>query len=251
MGVPIPDQDLMVGIHWDIKDKVEVYNRELKQKTIAQQQAKVDTYTALKNQNLPIPPDLKAEVESAFQMQPGGTGAPGAGLPQMPGGPGGLPGGPGGPTGGPGESIVMPSRPPGLGPGGPSTVPGGGPPPISPITGPAGTVPEASNERRPGMPTMRGQGMPTAANIKNASTATPESARIARADAEEVTLRPNQEWVDEGGELFILERKAGAKKRVIDESVNELEIVDGLAQPLEPIPEDDEDTSESEPESTG
>jgi hypothetical protein len=150
LGVPIPDVDLMVGIHWDIKDKIKTYNDELKEKTISQQRAKMDTYTALTAQGLPVPADLRAEVESVLQ-----TGA----APATPGGAGGLtPGvsGPGepppGPTGAPGEGIVMPGPPPGLG-GGPGTVPpGGGPPPASPLPpGPRGTVPEVSNERRPGL----------------------------------------------------------------------------------------------------
>lgn len=148
LGVPIPDQDLMVGIHWDIKDKVKTYNDELKEKTLAQQQAKMDTYTALTVKGLPIPQDLRAEVESVLQQGPppgqdmGGMGAPGINGPGMP-PPGGAPGGGG---------IVMPDAPPGLG-GGPGSVPmGGGPPPASPMpAGPRGNVPEVSNERRPGL----------------------------------------------------------------------------------------------------
>lgn len=155
LGVPIPDEDLMVGVSWDIKDKIGTYNRELKEKTISQQQAKMDTYTALVAKGLPVPLDLKTEVESVLQAgAPGGMpGGPGG----MSGGPGGMPGGPGGgEMGGPGASsagdIVMPEPPPGLG-GGPGTVPpGGGPPPTSPQeAGPPGNVPQVSNERRPGL----------------------------------------------------------------------------------------------------
>lgn len=153
LGVPIPDADLMVGIHWDIKDKVNTYNKELKEKTISQQQAKMDTYTALTAKGLPVPADLRAEVESVLQAgPPSGQGAMGGGAP------GGLtPGvsGPGEPPaggGGVGEGIVMPNAPAGLGPGGDATPPGGGPPPAGPIPpGPRGTVPEVSNERRPGL----------------------------------------------------------------------------------------------------
>lgn len=36
---------------------------EIRVKTIAQQRAKRDTYLALVAQNLPVPPDLKAEME--------------------------------------------------------------------------------------------------------------------------------------------------------------------------------------------
>jgi hypothetical protein len=154
LGVPIPDQDLMVGIHWDIKDKITQYNRELKEKTIAQQQAKMDTYIALTAKRLPVPADLRAEVESVLQAgQPmgidGGAGGMGGVTPGVSG-----PGTPpeGAPTGGPDGAIVMPSPPPGLGPGPGTVPPGGGPPPAGAIPpGPRGTVPEVSNERRPGL----------------------------------------------------------------------------------------------------
>lgn len=159
LGVPIPDQDLMVGVSWKIKDKIDTYNRELKEKTISQQQAKMDTYQALVIKGLPVPLDLKTEVESVLMAGPGaGGGAPGGAMGGM-GGPGGPPGGPGGggpgPSAGGGGGIVMPPPPPGvgLGPGGAGgSVPGGGPPPNSPMQpGPAGTVPQVSNERRPGL----------------------------------------------------------------------------------------------------
>lgn len=151
LGVPIPDGDLMVGVHWDIKEKVDEYNKELKTKTIAQQQAKMDTYTALTLKGLPVPADLRAEVESVLQpTQPPMGGAPGGGLTPGVSGPGEVPPGAGG--AGMGQGIVMPPPPPGLG-GGPGTVPpGGGPPPTTGIQpGPAGNVPQVSNERRPGL----------------------------------------------------------------------------------------------------
>jgi hypothetical protein len=156
LGVPIPDQDLMVGIHWDIKDKIAQYNRELKEKTIAQQQAKMDTYIALTAKRLPVPADLRAEVESVLQAGqptlPAGGGGMGGGLTPGVSGPGEVPPGAGGPSAGPAGQIVMPSPPPGLGPGPGTVPPGGGPPPIGGIPpGPRGTVPEVSNERRPGL----------------------------------------------------------------------------------------------------
>lgn len=153
MGVPISDERLMVGnFNWKPAEEYEKFNKELKTKTIAQQRAKFETYTALTIQGLPVPADLKAEVESVLQP----AGQPAAGTPmggqQPP-----MPGGDAGPGQGPG-GIMMPNAPAdimggGLGPGGiGGTPPGGGPPPAGPITpGPAGPVPEVSNERRPGL----------------------------------------------------------------------------------------------------
>lgn len=151
MGVPLSDERLMIGVPFDIKEEYHKYNEELKEKTITQQQAKFDTYTALTIKGLPIPSDLRAEVESVLQpnMQAapmGGDQPPGAG-------------GDAGPSAGPAGQIMMPNPPAdiagdgGLGPGGMGgTPPGGGPPPAAPqAAGPRGTVPEISNERRPGL----------------------------------------------------------------------------------------------------
>jgi hypothetical protein len=163
MGVPIPDQKLMIGVKYDVKELVEEYNEELMTKTIAQQRAKVETWKALDRSNLPIPPDLDAEVRTVIggnpagmpPMPPGGPGGPGgAGGPTAPGG--GAPGG--GPAGGPGGKIVMPPPPAGMGAGptggGPAGVPGGGPPPMAGNAQGIGNgfAPPASFERRPGMP---------------------------------------------------------------------------------------------------
>lgn len=149
MGVPIPDHKMMIGVNEDIKELSEEFNDELVDKTVAQQRAKMTTYKSLKNQNLPIPPDLKAEVESVLggappPAQEGGVGGgmgPGSGL--------GL-GGPANPR--PGGGLSMPAPPggvPGQGP-----VPGGGPPPRSPNDENIGNgfAPPSSFERRPGMP---------------------------------------------------------------------------------------------------
>lgn len=155
LGVPISDDRLMVGnFNWKPEEEYKIFNEELKRKTIMQQRAKFETYTALTIQGLPVPADLKAEVESVLQP----AGQPAAGTPmggQQPPMPGG--GGAGGPAQGPG-GIMMPQAPAdlmggGLGPGGiGGTPPGGGAPPAGPITpGPAGSVPEVSNERRPGL----------------------------------------------------------------------------------------------------
>lgn len=167
MGVPISDGRLSIGVDFDMDDEIEDYNEELVVKTVAQQESKMKAYRILHAKNLPIPPDLKAEVESVL----GGSIGPGPSTPAAPGGPGGMPmgGPPGGPPGGPmdagmgmppggapGEAIVMPPPPPGLGPGGFGTpVPGGGPPPTGP--GPQGgaagglVAPAVSMERRQGL----------------------------------------------------------------------------------------------------
>ena len=162
MGVPIPDNRMMVGIDTDISDMVDEYEEELVEKTIKQQQAKMKTYKALKAQNLPIPADLKAEVE---QVLGGGEGPPSpGGIAGMPGGMGaGAPPGMGGPMGPASEGIVMPGLPPGLGPPpqlGPTGLGTGAPgtpgstPPIAPNGQGIGNgfAPPASFERRPGMP---------------------------------------------------------------------------------------------------
>jgi hypothetical protein len=154
MGVPIPDEKLMIGISWKDEDYTKIFNDDIKRKTIDQQQAKMDTYLALVIKGLPVPMDLKAEVESVLAGGTGpsampGEGAGGPGGPEggapPPGGPGGAPGGPEGPGGG---GTMMPGPPPDLfGP-----TPGGGPPVVGPTPpGPRGNVPEVSNERRPGL----------------------------------------------------------------------------------------------------
>lgn len=167
MGVPIPDGQMMIGIDVDVPEMVEQYNDELVEKTVIQQEGKVKAYKILKTRNLPIPADLKAEVESVLNggEQPQSPG----GLPAMPGGAGA--GGPGGPGGGPGEGVVMPPAPPGMmPPGGAGGQMGGGlgptgigmgapgtpgsTPAIAPGSSPVGNgfAPPASFERRPGMP---------------------------------------------------------------------------------------------------
>lgn len=159
MGVPIPDSKMMIGVEEDISDLADEFAEEIVTKTVAQQEAKMKAYKIMQNRGIPIPPELKAEVESVL----GGTET--APPPEDGGGMGGPP--PGGahpPAGGPGPTampggIAMPPPPPGLGlpgamgPGGPGHQVG--PPPIAP-NGPGapgnGTVPPASVERRTGMP---------------------------------------------------------------------------------------------------
>jgi hypothetical protein len=243
LGVPIPDADLMVGIHWDIKDKINEYNAELKEKTIAQQRAKFDTYTALTAQRLPVPADLRAEVESVLQEGPAAGGAMGlGGGGEVPGvtGPGDTPEGGAGPPGGGDGGMVLPGPPPGLGSGPDSAVPGGGPPPATPMSGgPAGTVPDVSNERRPGL---------------TYNTSLQDSKEAAIIDEEEkpeevFELKRNHELRDEGrpdgedGE-WILEKSA--KKRYVLELPPEKKysIVDPEATPL--LSEDNDDVKDDD-----
>lgn len=167
LGVPIPDHQLMIGVDVDVSTMVEEYQDEIVDKTVKQQEAKMKAYKILSTRNLPIPPDLKAEVEAVLN---GGESPQGAGgLPGMPGGAGaGAPPGAGGPGGGPGESMVMPPAPPGMMPPGQMMGGGLGPtgigmgapgtPGSTPAIAPNGAgigngfAPPASFERRPGMP---------------------------------------------------------------------------------------------------
>ncbi len=245
MGVPIPDEKLMIGIPWDLADMDAQYNTELKRKTIAQQQAKMDTYTALKAKGLPIPADLKAEVESVLASDPT-AGAPGA-MGGAPGGPmGGAPGGgpptgpEGGPAGDPGGGIVMPPAPPGanppMGPGGMGgTPPGGGPPPTSPNAISRGTVPEVSNERRPGL-------------RYNTSVAEDSDTVISSQDSE-LKLTRTQELLDEGTDKERILDKGAKRVEYISKANQEkrYSIIDPDATPLEDI--EPKDLSESKPES--
>lgn len=227
LGVPISDETLSVGVSFDMSEERKNYNKDLKEKTVDQQQAKYDTYMALVAKGLPVPLDLKQEVESVLTTGPGaGGGAPGGLVGQQPGG---MPGGeqPGG------GGIVMPPPPSdlgspdgSLGPGGAGgSVPGGGPPQTQPITGPAGNVPEISNERRPGLTYN------TSVNEEERLASSDESDTI---DDSEVKLSHNQEWkTDEDENEYVLESttkprievEAHAKKKysIIDPDAPELE----------------------------
>jgi hypothetical protein len=153
MGVPIPDDKLMVGVDMEFDDLLDEMSKEIMKKTVQQQQVKLDTYKVLKAKKLPIPPALKAEVEgivagedpAAMGGEPGGPGGPG---PMGPGGPG-ISGPPGG-----GSTVIGPPLPGDLaGDLGVNPGSGMGPPPTSPLdAGGAGARPPVSDERRPGMP---------------------------------------------------------------------------------------------------
>jgi hypothetical protein len=73
-GVPIPDQDIAMGMHYDFEEALGKTEEEMIQKTVSQQEAKVKTYNILTALGYPIPADLKAEVEGAAAQGAGGTG---------------------------------------------------------------------------------------------------------------------------------------------------------------------------------
>jgi hypothetical protein len=121
-GVPIPDEDLALGMPFDFPESLSKVQEELIQKTVAQQDAKVKTYDILKARGLPIPPDLKQEVEGMEGFMPP---APGSSTtldvqPPMP-----------------GDQIPMPD------------LPEGSPPPMDPNDPTRGMRPEVSDERNP------------------------------------------------------------------------------------------------------
>lgn len=146
MGVPISDERMMVGVDFDFVDSLDEMSEEMIQKTVAQQMAKLQTYKICMEQGLPVPPALKAEVESVGAPTGGDPSAMG-GTPADVGAP--MPGGPGG--------TVMPEAPPGVGGPPPPDILGGGAPTPPGVVGPQapgppGAAPQVSGERRPGMP---------------------------------------------------------------------------------------------------
>ena len=153
LGVPISDERLMIGVSFEFKDTLDEMQEEMIQKTVATQMAKMQTFKICAGQGLPIPPDLYMEVMGMAQQGQQQAAPPGSAGDM--GSPGQVD------VGAPGQGTVMfPAPPPdimdgGMGPGGAGgPVPGGGPPPATPMSGgPAGSVPDISNERRPGMPT--------------------------------------------------------------------------------------------------
>lgn len=130
-GVPIPDQDIAMGMHYNFPEALEKSEEEMIQKTVAQQEAKMKTYNILTARGLPVPPDLKQEIEGVqAPTGPGGsadmtvpTGGPGMGV-DIP------------PTGGGAGDIIMPPPP-------------GGTPAIGPNDPSRGSRPEVSDERSP------------------------------------------------------------------------------------------------------
>jgi hypothetical protein len=83
-GVPIPDQEIAMGMRYDFDEALEQQEEEMIKKTVAQQEAKVKTYDILMAKGYPVPMELKQEVESsmASQLQPGQSIDMGVGVPQ-------------------------------------------------------------------------------------------------------------------------------------------------------------------------
>ena len=112
MGVPISDERLMVGLNFSFEDSLDELSEEAIQKTVAQQMAKLQAYKIMLQGGMPIPPDLKAEVESI--QAPGTPGAAGMQTPPPPTGSPGDPNAPGQDSVGvppQGGQIVMPPAP--------------------------------------------------------------------------------------------------------------------------------------------
>jgi hypothetical protein len=194
-GVPISDQTMAMGMQYDFPEELERMQEEIIQKTVTQQEAKVQAYRILQARGLPIPPDLKAEIEggAAGAEQPG-MAQPGAmGITPPPGG------GMGGLTPEPGEPIIMPNEPGDMG--GP-TVPGGAPA-AGAIPGGAGGSPEISQERMrgPGLPTPPGgpggAGRPTGASVQDSDTRTPIEKLPRRVASGMLPTLVTKEYVDE------------------------------------------------------
>jgi hypothetical protein len=117
-GVPIPDQDIAMGMSYKFEEALGRTQEEMIQKTVAQQEAKVKTYRILMAKGLPIPPDLKAEVEGMGQVNPQGDTDMSITPPSQ------------------GDTFNMPPPP-------------GGTPPIGPRSPQRGQRPEESDERAP------------------------------------------------------------------------------------------------------
>lgn len=141
-GVPISDTDLAMGMGYDFEEQLGRVEDELIQKTVSQQDAKVKAYDILAARGLPIPPDLKAEIEGAgSQLPPGGSTSLDVTPPGV------------------GDQIQMPMDPDGGGDMGPdqSDAMGGGvAQPAGPNSPQRGNVPEPSLQSSP----LRAPGSP-------------------------------------------------------------------------------------------
>lgn len=139
-GVPVSDTNLAMGMDYDFELQLERVEEELIQKTVAQQDAKVKAYDILAARGLPIPSDLKQEIE-------------GAGIPGL---------APGQSTNlsvtppGVGDQITMPPAPDDMGPDATDLAGGGVTQPMGPNSPMRGNTPEPSLESSP----LRAPGAP-------------------------------------------------------------------------------------------
>lgn len=137
-GVPIPDQDVAMGMHYDFNEALEKTEDEIVQKTVAQARARLAAYNILVAEGIPVPQDLLMEMQMAG-IAPGTPGMGAQTAPQKPGAEGGgpVPGGsaPGG-LGGSGARGGIPMPPP--------------PGDLGGVNPQRGNVPEQSTERLPG-----------------------------------------------------------------------------------------------------
>lgn len=79
-GVPISMRTRLVNVPVDLAEEVEAVKKEQVDQAVAAQEARRDTYIALKKRNLPIPQDLKDDFEPKVVAAPGG----GSGQGQLP-----------------------------------------------------------------------------------------------------------------------------------------------------------------------
>lgn len=82
-GVPISMRTRLVNIPVSLEEEMEATKREQVAQAVAAQEARRDTYVALKKKNLPIPDDLKADFEPRV-IQPAGGQQPGGEQGQLP-----------------------------------------------------------------------------------------------------------------------------------------------------------------------
>jgi hypothetical protein len=154
MGVPIPDEELMVGLPFSWEEAKNQFFDEMKKKTITQQQEKMETYEVLETQGMPIPPDIAQEL--AAQSPSGGGSAPGDTGPH---------------ADAPGGSMVLPDAPPEV----KGLAGGGGRTPSARPEDFQGPVPEVSNEARGGL--NYGQGGRPLASVRNSDELPPKVPR--------------------------------------------------------------------------
>lgn len=212
MGVPISDQDLMAGGHFIFTEALEAVEEETIQKTVAQQEAKLTAYKVLKAKGLPIPPDLKAEIEGSGIVPPG----PGENIPTNVDVPEA------------GENIMMPPEPgadEGVGPTEPEA---GGPPDQAPPVSQ-----EAMGPQLPGVP-----GRPGTLGIPGAGT--PAIGPTSKVAAVDTPAEINYDEEDEGTENHRLVKRL--PKNAADKQIKILQVAEKNATIDDNVQEEQEET---------